>query len=479
MRRRKGWIFFFIFALLVASAKEGRMRKPCVAGQFYPEDFSQLKEKISSLLAKAKPPGVEEEILGILVPHAGYDYSGEVAAYAYKSLIGREYETVVLLGPSHSANFSGFALSSEGKWQTPLGEVEIDEELAKEVIRRVPKAKDLPSAHAYEHSLEVQIPFLQTVLRNFKILPIMMLFPKYEELKEFALNLAKIIRGKKILLLASTDLYHGYSYEECVATDKRTIGYVERLDAQGLYEALLSGKAQACGGFPVVALLLTLKELGMKQAKLLRQTNSNEVMGVKGGYCVGYAAFLFTGEEKGTIFTAEEKKELLRIARTTLERYLRGEKVSAERPKSERLVEKTGVFVTLKKHGELRGCIGYIQGVEPLYKAVATMAINSATEDPRFPPVRPEELKEIEIEITVLSPLKRISDVKEIVVGKHGIYIKRGFYSGLLLPQVATENNWTREEFLNHTCLKAGLPPSAWKDKNTEIYIFTGEIIKE
>ncbi|MEO0117046.1 MAG: AmmeMemoRadiSam system protein B [candidate division WOR-3 bacterium] len=481
-QKKKTSSFLFFFALLVPylfCAKEGRMRRPCVAGQFYPGDFGELKEKITSLLSRAQPPVVEGKIWGILVPHAGYDYSGEVAAYAYKAITGQDYQTVILLGPSHGANFSGFALYAQGKWQTPLGEVEIDEVLAKEIMEKIPLAKDMPSAHNREHSLEVQIPFLQTVLRNFKILPIMMLFPSWQECETFAKNLAKIIKDKNVLLLASTDLYHGYSYEECLARDKMTIGYIERFDPKGLYDALISEEAQACGGFPVVSLLLTLKELGIRGAKLLKRTNSNEVMGIKGGYCVGYASFIFYQEEEGKDLSAEEGKELLKIARTTLEKYIKGEKVPEFSPFSEKLKEKRGVFVTLKKRGDLRGCIGYIQGVEPLYKAVKTMTINSATEDPRFPPVRPEELKDIEIEITVLSPLRRISDVKEIIVGKHGIYIRKGFYSGLLLPQVATENNWNREQFLNHTCLKAGLEPSAWKDKRTEIYIFTGQIIKE
>lgn len=466
------------FAVLAVFAQEGRMRRSCVAGQFYPKDVGELKEKLSSLFGRVKPLVIEGKIRGILVPHAGYDYSGEVAAYAYKAITGREYKTVILLGPSHRANFSGFALYAQGKWQTPLGEVEIDEGLAKEIMEKIPLAKDIPSAHSQEHSLEVQIPFLQTVLKGFKILPIMMLFPSWEKCETFAKNLAKIIRDKDVLLLASTDLYHGYSYEECLARDKVTISYIEKFDPKGLYDALLSEEAQACGGFPVVCLLLTLKELGIRKASLLKRTNSNEVIGKRGDYCVGYASFLFYQEEQENL-TAEEGKELLKIARITLEKYIRGEKVPEFSPSTERLKEKRGVFVTLKKKGELRGCIGYIQGVQPLYKAVKTMTINSATEDPRFSPVQPEELKDIKIEITVLSPLKRISDVGEIVVGKHGIYIRKGSYSGLLLPQVAMENNWNREQFLHHTCLKAGLAPTAWRDKPTEIYIFTGEIIKE
>ncbi len=469
------------------------MRRPSYAGQFYPGEKEELKEEVISLLKKVRPPTIPEKIRGIIVPHAGYEYSGEVAAYAYKAISGDTYQTVIMLGPSHRASFRGFALYAKGKWSTPLGATEIDEELANDLLKSSPNIiKDDPAVHNLEHSLEVQLPFLQTVLKGFKILPVMMLFPSYEECLQFAQTLAKSIKDRDFLLLVSTDLYHGDSYEECLSLDKKTLSFIERIDPKGLYSASLSGDAQACGSFPLVCFLLTLKELGIEGVKLLKYTNSNEVMGTRQGYCVGYSSFLFypkpspqkeakSFEEKPKRegLSLSEKKELLRIARTTLEKHIRGEKVPEFTPLTERLKERCGVFVTLKKKGELRGCIGYIQGVEPLYQAVSTMAIQASTQDPRFLPVQEEELKDIKIEITVLSPLRKISDIKEIEVGRDGIYIRKGLYSGLLLPQVAIENNWNREQFLAHTCLKAGLAPSAWKDKESEIYIFTGEIFQE
>jgi AmmeMemoRadiSam system protein A len=183
--------------------------------------------------------------------------------------------------------------------------------------------------------------------------------------------------------------------------------------------------------------------------------------------------------EAGAVLNETEKKELLTIARTTLENHIRGKTVPQFSASTDRLKELRGAFVTLKKHGELRGCIGYVQGVKPLFQAVSDMAIAASTQDPRFPPVQPQELKDIKIEITALTPLERISDPKIIEVGKHGILIKQGWYQGLLLPQVATEEGWDRETFLAHTCLKAGLPPDAWKAPNTEIYIFSGEVFGE
>jgi AmmeMemoRadiSam system protein A len=172
----------------------------------------------------------------------------------------------------------------------------------------------------------------------------------------------------------------------------------------------------------------------------------------------------------------EEKKTLHEIAHTVIWNKASGKEVPKFEVKSEKLNELRGAFVTITKKGSLRGCIGHIKGVKPLYKSVEEMAAAAAFQDPRFPPVTKKELKDLDIEISVLTPFEQISDVSEIEVGKHGLYIERGFYSGLLLPQVATEYNWDRDTFLEHTCRKAGLPPDAWKDKETRIYIFSADI---
>jgi AmmeMemoRadiSam system protein A len=177
--------------------------------------------------------------------------------------------------------------------------------------------------------------------------------------------------------------------------------------------------------------------------------------------------------------TKEEKKVLLELARKSIENKLNGQKDPVLENPTPNLLKEVGAFVTLKKHGELRGCIGYITGIKPLWKAIVDLAKESAFHDPRFYPVRKEELKDIEIEISVLTPLQKIDDINKIEVGRHGILIKRGFYQGLLLPQVAVEENWDRITFLDHTCLKAGLYPGCWKDEKTEIYIFEALIFSE
>lgn len=174
--------------------------------------------------------------------------------------------------------------------------------------------------------------------------------------------------------------------------------------------------------------------------------------------------------------TEDERKILHHIAKTAIECRLKGKPIPEFKIDSTTLKENRGAFVTLNKRGQLRGCIGYIEGRGPLYKTVEEMAQAAAFQDPRFPPVTEKELSELAIEISVLTPLKKIADVKEIEVGKHGLYIKKGWHSGLLLPQVATEYGWDRQTFLEHTCRKAGLPPDAWKEKGAEIYIFSADV---
>lgn len=466
-------------------------RKPVVAGQFYPSDKNILSKTITDLLTQAPSLQIPGQIFGIMVPHAGYAYSGPTAAYAYKTIAESDIETVILLGPTHRVFINEFAVYGKGAWQTPLGMVTIDETLAQKIANYSTNIKNMPEAHNLEHSLEVQVPFLQQIFKDIKIVPIMMLEPSYQDCEILATAISENIKNKKVLLLASSDLYHGEHYSECKKTDSVTLSYVEKFDPPGLYNALKTEKASACGGAPIVVLMLACQMLGANQSKVLFRTNSNDVLGEKGGYVVGYAASVFYKNEKTEpqtdiqtkadpiTFTKQEAQELIRIARTTLQDYITSDITPQFKPLTPTLEQEYGVFVTLKKKGELRGCIGYVQGFKPLYQAVVDMVIAASSEDPRFPRVTKPELENIDIEITVMTPLKQISSIDEIIVGKHGLVIKRGGRSGLLLPQVATEYNWDRKTFLEHTCWKAGLPENAWQDKETEIYIFSGTIIEE
>jgi MEMO1 family protein len=494
-------LLFIISLLLMSSvavaqvSKGGKemgmkeIREPAVAGAFYPDKPEVLSRDVKKYLENAKKEKMEGEVIALVSPHAGYMYSGQVAAYAYKLVEEKTFDSVVVVAPSHRALFKGASLYDRGGYRTPLGVVPVDTELSKKMMERKKEIQFLPEAHSQEHSLEVQIPFLQVVLKSFKLIPIVMEpYWNWETCQSVATAIAETVKGKRVLLVASTDLSHFYTYNIAVELDKIFLNHIERFDVEGLNRDLKSNRTEACGAGPVVTIMLAAKMLGANCGKVLKYENSGDVTGDR-SRVVGYAAGVFYktagGKEKmkeekkvgvDLGLSEEEKKTLHHIAKTVIENKTKGKAVPDFKIESTTLKENRGAFVTIHKKGQLRGCIGYIEGRGPLHRTIEEMAEAAAFRDPRFTPVKEKELPELDLEISVLTPLKRISDVNEIQVGKHGIYIKKGWYSGLLLPQVATEYRWDRQTFLEHTCQKAGLPSNAWKDKDTEIYIFSADI---
>jgi len=489
-------VFILMGSLSMAQISKGgkemgmkEIREPAVAGAFYPDRPEVLTRDVKRYLENAKKEKVEGEIVALIVPHAGYMYSGQVAAYAYRLIEGKTFDSVVLVGPSHRALFKGASLYDRGAYRTPLGLVPVDVDLSKRMMEGRKEIQFLPEAHAEEHSLEVQIPFLQMVFKSFKLVPIVMEpYWSWETCQTLASAMAEAVRGKKVLLIASSDLSHFHSYEKAVELDKIVLSHIEKFDAEGLNRDLKQNRCEACGGGPILSIMLAAKALGANKGKVLKCLNSGDVTGDR-TRVVGYAAAVFYKTAGGTGKMKEEKKvgvdlglsdqdkkSLHQIAKTVIENKVRGKAVPEFKVESPILKENRGAFVTIQKKGQLRGCIGYIEGQGPLYKTIEEMAEAAAFRDPRFVPVTEKELLDLEIEISVLTPLKKITDVNEIQVGKHGIYIKQGWLSGLLLPQVATEYGWDRQTFLGHTCEKAGLPSNAWKDRNTDIYIFSADI---
>jgi len=501
MRKCINLIFLIGFFLLTGSiamaqimrgGKEMGMkeiREPAVAGAFYPDKPEVLLRDVAKYLENSKKEKIEGDIVALISPHAGYMYSGQVAAYAYKLVEGRTFDSVVVVGPSHRTLFKGASLYDRGGYRTPLGVVPIDTELSKKMMERRKEIQFLPEAHSQEHSLEVQIPFLQVVLKTFNLIPIVMEpYWSWETCQYLASAIAETVRGKRVLLVASTDLSHFYTYNIAVELDKIFLNHIERFDVEGLNRDLKNNRTEACGGGPVVTIMLAAKMLGANHGKVLKYANSGDVTGDR-SRVVGYAACVFYktagGKEKmkeekkvgvDLGLNEEEKKTLRHIAKTVIENKARGKAVTEFKIESPTLKENRGAFVTIHRRGQLRGCIGYIEGQGPLYKTIEKMAEAAAFKDPRFTPVKEKELPELDIEISVLTPLKKITDVNEIQVGKHGIYIVKGMWAGLLLPQVATEYGWDRQTFLEHTCQKAGLPSNVWKEKDTEIYIFSADI---
>ena len=477
-----------------------QIRKPSVADAFYPANPVTLSQMIADFFKKVKKEEAGGEIVAIISPHAGYIYSGQVAAYGFKMLEGLKFETVVVIAPNHISPFGGASVYNGAFYETPLGKIECDQEIAKQIANYNKSVYLSDKGHSLyggrgEHSLEVELPFLQIVLGKFKLVPIIMGDQEYETCEKLADALSKALKDKEALIVASTDLSHFHPYDQAVKLDQVVIDHVNSFDSKGLFEDVSKGKCEACGAGPMVATMLAAKKLGADKAKVLKYANSGDVTGDRSGV-VGYMSAVIyrsgdnPGEEKKKEdqsekvgvdmgLPEEEKQTLLNIARATIEHKLKEKETPDFKIDSETLKENRGAFVTLEKDGHLRGCIGYIQAIKPLHLTIQEMALQAAFSDPRFPPVSEDELDKLHIEISVLTPLRRISNVEEIQVGRDGIYIKKGFNSGLLLPQVATDYGWDRNTFLEQTCYKAGLPPNAWKEKTCEIYIFSADIFGE
>jgi AmmeMemoRadiSam system protein B/AmmeMemoRadiSam system protein A len=459
------------------------VRPSAVAGAFYTSDPDDLTAQIKNFLKNVpstKPlPG---KVVALISPHAGYIYSGQVAAHGFRLLEGKSFDSVVLLAPSHRIPFRGASVFPKGAYQIPLGFIPINQKLAGKLIESNNLFSYVPAAHEKEHSLEVQLPFLKVLLGDFMLVPIVMGSNDFSTCKDIAETIYQTVKDHSVLIVASTDLSHFHAYQEAVNLDQVVINHVKSYDPEGLFKAITTGKCEACGADPLITTMLLAKKLGANQSKLLSYANSGDVSGDK-TQVVGYmSAVLYndsTSDNTSDNYNALsdiDKKTLHTIARSAIESHSLGKPFPEFDISSQKLNEKRGAFVTLHKRGNLRGCIGYIRGQKPLYQTIREMAIAAAFQDSRFKPVVQSELDDLDIEISVLSPLKKISDVEEITVGKHGIYIIKEYNSGLLLPQVATDQGWDRKTFLEHTCTKAGLPEEAWKDPSTEIYIFSADI---
>ncbi len=482
--KKKNTLIFLLAFLIPSVVLGAKIKEHSVSGLFYPSNPKELSSMLEELLLKAAPEKLSQKPAIIIVPHAGYGYSGQTAAFGYKLLERGDYRTVVIIGTGHKSAFSGISVYPDGAFSTPLGSVEIDKIFADKLINKEKNIYFYRQAFQEEHSVEVQLPFLQKTLKNFKIVPVIMGDCLYEDCSKFASLLKEAIGARKdVLIVVSSDLYHGYDYEEAENIDNFTLSLIKNLEPEGLYYGLRDGKVQACGGFGIVSALIFAKEAGFESVKVLNYTNSAKVTGKikKGVWTVGYASLSISKAAKEAFMLNDrQKKRLLEIARTTISNYLKNGKKPDLHEDDPDLNRGLGAFVTLHKKGELRGCIGNLTGNKPLYLTIRDMAVESATQDPRFSPLTLSELGEVNIEISVLSPLKKETNPDNIRMGIDGVIIRKGFRSGVFLPQVATETGWSRDEFMSNLCMhKAGLPADAWKNKDTDIFTFTAEVFKE
>ena len=476
-----------------------KIRPSAAAGQFYPSEPGAITDAISRYFENVPEQKTNGEIKAVIVPHAGYDFSGPVAAYAFKQLQGKKINTAVIIGNSHKVYFDGAVIDDSDGWQTPLGEVPINKELADKLVKADSSIKYDSAAHASDHPLEVELPFLQTALAgDFKIVPIMFGNKDGDTYKKLAQALKDNL-GENDIVVISSDMSHYPKYEDANKIDKETLEKIKTGQAEELADyvkqAESSGYANeqtALCGIDAVKTLLELARLeGWDKIEILKYLNSGDApdIGDK-ARVVGYGAVAFAQVEKVNInaiqalnageLNSEEQKILLKIAKETVESFVANGKVPEFKITSDRLNKKQGAFVTLNKGGQLRGCIGQIvPSDEPLWQVVREMAVAACSEDGRFNPVDVGELNKLEYEISVLSAPEPIDDWRKIELGRHGVIIKQGGRSGVFLPQVATETGWNLEEFLSELCRqKAGLAPDCYKNKDTQILVFTAQVVK-
>ncbi|MBP7735544.1 MAG: AmmeMemoRadiSam system protein B [Spirochaetes bacterium] len=511
MNKRRPVLFIMMFLLscgLVDS--EAKVKTSNLAGSWYPSDAGQLKEQIDTLLAGAQPRRIDREPLALIMPHAGYVYSGKTAAQGYR-IIGAAGKPaiasrlIVILGPSHYSAFRGCSLLEAEYYETPLGKVKLNREAA-EILAGDGLFRKNTTAFEREHSIEIHLPYLQRIFGNrlrkdVQVLPVLVGDLDDADAKKAAARLAEATARSDPFFIISTDFTHygpNFGYEpfknaggqstsaRIKGLDDGAIDLIIKKDIAGFTGYCEKTGATICGRNPIrIALALPIG--GFRAEKIAYDTSGR----VTGDYAnsVSYASILLSGrleasrfgDREEALLSDKDRQFLLRAARDNIASWLkkrRGIQIfPTDAPPA--LLEKRGVFVTLKKHGRLRGCIGYLTGIKPLILAVLDNSYNAAFEDPRFGPVTEDELPAITIEISVLTEPVRVKSVDEIKVGRDGLIIERGFYRGLLLPQVPVEQGWDRRAFLDGTCQKAGLPSNAWKDKETKISRFQAVVFGE
>ena len=487
-------------------------RQPAVAGQFYPGDKAELNQMLTSLFAHAVPRVQGRNVLAIVTPHAGYVFSGGVAASSFNQIDPtKEYENIFILGPSHYVGFDGASVYPGGSFITPLGPVRVNERTAKELLKHGDVFVSRADAHAKEHSVETEIPFLQYIMKkSFSIVPIVV----GTDSREVCSRIADVLRPymtPKNLFIISTDFSHYPSYNDAEIVDHATASAVLSKSPETLLRTLdrnavrgVPNLVTSMCGWPCVLTLLdmTQEDPHVRLDSVQYRNSGDSEVGGK-GQVVGYWAIaVSTSEAGGAVpkllggkpvpdaagpepqrtftLTPKDKVGLLKIARAAVVERVRNGKLPVVDTASLTAAMKTpcGAFVTLNEHDQLRGCIGRFGAQEPLYRVVQEMAAAAATEDYRFPPVQGRELDKLSIEISVLTPMRRISSIDEIQLGKSGIYIKKGDRAGTFLPQVATETGWNKEEFLGHCAEeKAGIGYDGWKD--AEIYVYEAVVFSE
>ena len=474
-------------------------RQPVAAGRFYPADKETLTKDLSRLFESCKKSPDNWNVRAIISPHAGYMFSGKIAASAFSAIPKNAiYKNIFIIGSSHVMYFNGASVYNCGDYITPLGKVPVNKEIANKLIKNN-KVFNFPiNAHLQEHSIENQLPFIQYYFKEMPtIVPVIIGTDDENTVKKIAEALRPWFTPENLFIISS-DFSHYPAYKDAIENDSLTAMSIISGSPKTFLNTLSNNTSKQipglvtsmCGWTSGLTLLYLVEGNNKLEIKLIDYCNSGDSPNAGKDEVVGYNAIIMIDKKQDAAtvretknsfsFTDTEKKQLFAIAKSSIQAKLNDNKniVLDEKSFPENLKNPMGAFVTLKINGDLRGCIGRFISSEPLYKVVQESAISSAFEDPRFNPLTKDEYKKTTIEITVLGPLKKINNINEIILGKHGIYIKKNNRAGTMLPQVATENGWTVEEFLGFTSRdKAGLGWDGWKD--AEIFIYEGVVLED
>jgi hypothetical protein len=481
-----------------------RARPSALAGSWYPADAATLADTVDTLLAE-RPPSERPAgtVRALIVPHAGYRYSGATAAAAFALVNGAHYHRVVVLAPAHQAAFDGLSVANVDAYQTPLGPVPLDREgIAR--LRASPLVRAVPDAHEREHAIEIELPFLQRTLSpGWGLVPILVGRLGAEDYATAA-ELIRPLLDERSLLVVSSDFTHygprfGYLpfpadqdlAERIQALDDGALERIVAGDAAGLLRYQAETGITICGYRPL-ALLLQLLPPEARVHRIAYATSA-QLTGDR-HHSVSYAALAVTApsplsasrpSERGAVSTAPRLDDaalqrlhglaVLGIRRTVLgeDAVPDNEILSAVEDLPASMMRPAGAFVTLWKHGVLRGCVGHVLDDVPLYEAVLRSGANVAR-DSRFRPLRVDELDALEVEVSVLTPPRPIRSVDELQIGEHGIRLRKGGRDALYLPEVAPTMGWDRDTTLSQLALKAGLPADVWReDASLEVFTST------
>jgi MEMO1 family protein len=419
------------------------IREPAVAGQFYPDSPAQLRKMIKGMVDESNE---KIDAIGTVLPHAGYIYSGPVVGAVLSRV--KIKSTAVIMCPNHTGRGKLFSVMAEGGWKTPLGQVDIDAELAKRILDESRYLEQDTAAHVHEHAVEVQLPFLQYLRPDVKMVPIVLAQANGETYREIGRGIARAISGlnRDVIIIASSDMTHYESQESVRQKDSEAIHAMLQLDEAELLKRVGQFDITMCGYGAAASMLAAAKELGAERAELIKYQTSGDTSGDYSSV-VGYA---------GVVVVA--MSPIARLARRTVEMYVSEGKVPKVEALTPEMQQRAGVFVSIHKQGALRGCIGTFEPQsENVAREIIANAVASSTRDPRFSPVKKSELKDLDYSVDVLTHPVPVKDKSELDPKKYGVIVECGWRKGLLLPDLDGVD--TVEQQIDICCQKGGIEP--------------------